>query len=226
MQRPPVKISASLDCANYLHLLDDVRELEQGGADMLHIDIMDGNFVPNYAIGTNLMKKLRPETSLIFDVHLMVQNPEPNIPLFADLGADMITFHVETGSRLHHLVNQVQKWGKKVGVALNPATPVQSLEYLLPYLDLVLLMTVDPGFVGQKFIPEVIDKVALLARMRDGLSKTLDIFVDGGIGDRTVPALRKAGANGFVGGTSSIFAGKEPISRAVASFRELCETGS
>ena len=132
---------------------------------MLHIDIMDGVFVPNFALGTNLLRKLRPATSLLFDVHLMVQNPESFIPLFADLGADMITFHAEVSSRLHQLVDRIKKKVKKWGWLLIPLLLLSFFPHLLPYLDLVLLMTVDPGFVGQKFIPEVIPKVEKVREM-------------------------------------------------------------
>ncbi|MGQ9622328.1 MAG: ribulose-phosphate 3-epimerase [Candidatus Caldatribacteriaceae bacterium] len=218
-----VKISASLDCADYLALLEEVKKLERGGADMLHIDIMDGVFVPNFAIGTNLLKRLRPQTSLLFDVHLMVVNPEPHLSLFAGLGADCITFHVETTSRLHHLVASVKRLGKRVGVALNPATGPEFLRYILPYLDLVLCMTVDPGFVGQKFVPEVVAKVEQVHCLACELGVEVDIAVDGGISETTVPLLKRAGANVFVAGTSSVFSGKEDIEVAMRHFREFCE---
>ena len=218
-----IKVSASLDCADYLHLGEEVKKLEEAKIDMLHIDIMDGVFVPNFALGTNLLRKLRPATSLLFDVHLMVQNPESFIPLFADLGADMITFHAEVSSRLHQLVDRIKKEGKKVGLALNPSTPPELLSYLLPYLDLVLLMTVDPGFVGQKFIPEVIPKVEKVREMVEEKGLNLDIAVDGGIGEKTVPPLKRAGANVFVAGTTSIFSGREDVEKAALEFKEFCE---
>jgi len=223
MSNLPVKITASLDCANYMNLLADIRKLERGGVDMLHLDIMDGHFVPNYALGTNLLRKLRPETKLIFDIHLMTNNPDVMIPIFINLGADIITFHVETTSRLHQMVGSIKNLGKKVGLALNPSTPPSVLEYILPYVDMVLVMTVDPGFVGQKFIPEVIDKVRQVRSMIESASLKVDIAVDGGIGEKTVPWLKKAGANVFVAGTSSIFSGKEEIETAAHNFRTLCE---
>lgn len=218
-----VKVSASLDCADYLRLEEEIKKLERAKIDMLHIDIMDGVFVPNFALGTNLLRKLRPATSLTFDVHLMVQNPETFIPLFADLGADIITFHAEVSPRLHYLVDMIKKEGKKAGLALNPSTPPEFLSYLLPYLDLVLLMTVDPGFVGQKFIPEAISKVEKVREMAEEKGLDLDIAVDGGIGENTVPPLKRAGANVFVAGTTSIFSGREDVEKAALEFKKFCE---
>jgi len=223
MNEPPVKISASLDCANYLDLLTDIRKLEKSGVDMLHMDIMDGHFVPNYALGTNLLRKLRPQTNLLFDVHFMTSNPDVSIPIFANLGADIITFHVEATSRLHQMVGAIKNLGKKAGLALNPSTPPGILEYILPYIDMVLVMTVDPGFVGQKFVPEVVKKVQIIREMIESFRLKIDIAVDGGIGEKTVPLLKKAGANVFVAGTSSIFSGKEEIEVASHKFRQLCE---
>ena len=223
MNEPPVKISASLDCANYLDLLTDIRKLEKSGVDMLHMDIMDGHFVPNYALGTNLLRKLRPQTNLLFDVHFMTSNPDVSIPIFANLGADIITFHVEATSRLHQMVGAIKNLGKKAGLALNPSTPPGILEYILPYVDMVLVMTVDPGFVGQKFVPEVVKKVQIIREMIESFRLKIDIAVDGGIGEKTVPLLKKAGANVFVAGTSSIFSGKEEIEIASHKFRQLCE---
>lgn len=223
MNAQPVKISASLDCANYLDLLSDIRKLEKSGVDMLHLDIMDGHFVPNYALGTNLLRKLRPQTNLLFDVHFMTSNPEVSIPIFAELGADIITFHVETTSRLHQMVSSIKNLGKKAGLALNPSTPPDILEYILPYIDMVLVMTVDPGFVGQKFVPEVVKKVQIIKNLIESSQLKVDIAVDGGIGEKTVPLLKKAGANVFIAGTSSIFSGKEEIEIASRKFRQLCE---
>jgi len=223
MNEPPVKISASLDCANYLDLLTDIRKLEKSGVDMLHMDIMDGHFVPNYALGTNLLRKLRPQTNLLFDVHFMTSNPDVSIPIFANLGADIITFHVEATSRLHQMVGTIKNLGKKAGLALNPSTPPGILEYILPYVDMVLVMTVDPGFVGQKFVSEVVKKVQIIREMIESFRLKIDIAVDGGIGEKTVPLLKKAGANVFVAGTSSIFSGKEEIEVASHKFRQLCE---
>ncbi len=223
MNEETIKISASLDCANYLDLLSDIRNLEKGGVNMLHLDIMDGHFVPNYALGTNLLRKLRPQTDLLFDVHFMTSNPEVSIPIFADLGADIITFHVETTSRLHQMVSSIKNLRKKAGLALNPSTPPDILEYILPYIDMVLVMTVDPGFVGQKFVPEVVKKVQIIKNLIDSRHLNIDIAVDGGIGEKTVPLLKKAGANVFIAGTSSIFSGKNEIEIASRKFRELCE---
>jgi len=223
MNEETIKISASLDCANYLDLLSDIRKLEEGGVNMLHLDIMDGHFVPNYALGTNLLRKLRPQTNLLFDVHFMTSNPEVSIPIFADLGADIITFHVETTSRLHQMVSSIKNLGKKAGLALNPSTPPDILEYIFPYIDMVLVMTVDPGFVGQKFVPEVVKKVQIIKNLIDSRHLNIDIAVDGGIGEKTVPLLKKAGANVFIAGTSSIFSGKDEIEIAARKFRELCE---
>jgi ribulose-phosphate 3-epimerase len=139
------------------------------------------------------------------------------------LGADIITFHVETTSRLHQMVSSIKNLGKKVGLALNPSTPPDILEYILPYIDMVLVMTVDPGFVGQKFVPEVVKKVQTIKNLIESHQLNIDIAVDGGIGETTVPLLKKAGANVFIAGTTSIFSGKEEIEAASRKFRELCE---
>ncbi len=192
-------------CADLLNLAEQVRYLEEGGADYLHFDIMDGHFVPNFTFGPDILKAVDKISTLTKDVHLMIENPELYIQMFVDAGGDILTVHVEACTHLHRTLSQIREKGAKAAVALNPATPLESIEYVLEDVDMVLIMTVNPGFAGQRFIPAMVEKVEELSKLVEERGLNIDIEVDGNINERTIKLLKAAGANVFVGGSSSIF---------------------
>ena len=199
-----IKIAPSILSADFSKLGDEVSAVEQGGADWIHIDVMDGNFVPNITVGPQVVEALRKVTELPLDVHLMIQNPDQFIGEFASAGADIISVHVESCPHLHRTVQLIKEQDIKAGVVLNPATAVFHLDEIIEEVDMVLLMSVNPGFGGQKFIPLVLDKVQLLRRTLDESGVDIDIEVDGGIKTDNAGILKKAGANVLVAG-SAIF---------------------
>ena len=199
-----VKIAPSILAADFAHLGDQVSEAEMGGADWIHVDVMDGHFVPNITIGPLIVEALRPVTSLPLDVHLMIENPERYTVDFARAGADCITVHVETCPHLHRTIEQVKELGLQAGVTLNPATPLSSLTEILPYVDLVLIMSVNPGFGGQSYIPASTTKISWLRKMLDEIGSKAELEVDGGINLETVASVVDAGATVLVAG-SAIF---------------------
>jgi ribulose-phosphate 3-epimerase len=204
--RRAVRIAPSILSADFARLGEEVRAITAAGADYIHIDVMDGHFVPNLTIGPAVVRALRPHSPLPFDVHLMIAPVDPYIGEFAAAGADIITVHPEAGPHLHRSVELVKSLGKKAGVALNPATPAEAVDYLLDDLDLILVMTVDPGFGGQSFITSQLDKIRALRRRLDGRANAIDLEVDGGITDMTARAAIAAGADVLVAGSAS-FAG-------------------
>lgn len=214
--------SASLMCADFRHLAEDVKKLEKGGIDWLHFDIMDDHFVPNITLGPLIVESLREKTDLPFDVHLQIKNPEFFIPIFSRIGSDIITFHVEVSSHLFRTLSLIKKEGKKAGLAINPATPIDHLKVILPELDLVIVMCVDAGFAGQKFIPQVIPKIKYLREIIDREGLQMDIAVDGNINEETIKKTREAGANVFIAGTSSIFQPDKDLDKATREFKEFC----
>jgi len=218
-----IKTSASLMCADLGNLIRDVRKLEKAGIDWLHFDIMDDHFVPNLTMGPLIVKSLRDKTHLPFDVHLQVSNPELFIPVFSKLGCEIITFHVEAVHHLFRTVSLIKKEGRKAGLAINPATPESHLKYILSEIDLIVVMTVDPGFVGQKFIPQVIPKIENLRRMIQEQGLRIDIAVDGNINERTIKKTKKAGANVFIGGTSALFRPDRELEEAAREFKRICQ---
>lgn len=194
-------IAPSILSADFAKLGAEVKEVEECGAGYIHIDVMDGHFVPNITIGPLIVSAVRPVTDLTLDVHLMIENPDLYIDSFAEAGADIITVHYEASKHLHRTVQQIKKLGKKAGVALNPATPVEVLTDILEELDMVLIMTVNPGFGGQKFIEGTLNKIKRLSEMIKQRNLAIDIEVDGGINNITAAQVKEAGANVLVAGS-------------------------
>jgi ribulose-phosphate 3-epimerase len=202
----PLRIAPSILSADFARLGEEVRAVDAAGADYIHIDVMDGHFVPNLTIGPLVVKALRGHSAKPFDVHLMIAPVDPYIPEFAKAGADIITVHPEAGPHLHRTVQLIKSLGKKAGVSLNPATPVAAVETVLPELDLVLVMSVNPGFGGQAFIRSQLEKIKELRKRIDATGKKIDLEVDGGITIETAQAARAAGADVLVAGTA-VFSG-------------------
>ncbi len=213
-----VKLAPSILSADFGALLEDVHAVEKAGVEYLHIDIMDGHFVPNISFGSVVMKALQGKTNLVMDVHLMIENPDYYIPEFAKAGADIIVVHQEACPHLHRTIQNIKAHGCKAGVSLNPATPLGTIEEILPELDMVLIMSVNPGFGGQSFIESSLDKISRLRATIEAMGLDIDIQVDGGIKADNVKAVVDAGANVIVAG-SAIF-GKSNIDSAVKAFRE------
>lgn len=197
-----VKIAPSILSADFSKLGEEIKDVERGGADYIHVDVMDGHFVPNITIGPLIVEAIRPVTKLPLDVHLMIENPDQYIESFAKAGADYITVHVEACRHLHRTIHFIKSLGVKAGVVLNPATPVQMIEDIIDDVDMVLLMTVNPGFGGQKFIPSVLRKIAAVKKMADNKGLTIEIEVDGGVNEETAKLCVEAGANVLVAGSA------------------------
>ncbi|UCH50365.1 MAG: ribulose-phosphate 3-epimerase [Chloroflexota bacterium] len=214
-----IKLAPSILSADFSRLGEQVVEVTKAGADYIHVDVMDGQFVPNITIGAPVVASLRSWTDLPLDVHLMIERPEAHISQFADAGADIITVHVEAATHLHRLVEAIKGLGVKVGVSLNPATPLSSLDEVLPLLDLVLVMTVNPGFGGQAFISSMMDKIARLRKVLDDMRAKAELEVDGGINMSIAPKVAEAGADVLVAG-AAIFGSKQGAGKALLEMRK------
>lgn len=212
-------LAPSIIAADFARIADEVAAVESAGADWIHVDVMDGHFVPDITVGPLFVKSLRRITSLPLDVHLMISEPEKFIPAFADSGADNITVHVETCPDLPFVIEKIKSLGCTAGVTLNPATPASSLDSALPFADLVLVMSVVPGFSGQKFMPEMIGKVEEIRAKLNALRSSAHLEVDGGVNADTLPLMKRAGANAFVCG-SAVFKHPQGSEVGVRSLKE------
>ena len=211
-------ISASIHMADFGHLADQIRLCEQAGVDWIHIDVMDGHFVPNISMGSFIVETCKRITQIPLDVHLMIDQPEKHLKSFADAGADLITVQLETCPHLFRTLQNIHELGAKAGVALNPATPESTLEYVIPLVDLILVMTVNPGYSGQTFIPEMVAKVTRTHTLLNRTHPSVHLQVDGGINANTISTVRHAGADVFVASTA-IFRHPEGIMKGVEQLR-------
>lgn len=207
-----MKIAPSILSADFANLQADIERVEKGGADYIHVDVMDGQFVPNITFGSNVVQAIRPVTKLPLDVHLMIVNPENYIADFAKAGSDIITVHVESTPHIHRAIQMIKDLDVKAGVVINPGTPIEMIKHVLPLVDQVLVMTVNPGFGGQSFITETVDKIAELTELREANGWTYQIEVDGGIVPETAKICREAGADVFVAG-SYVYNAEDPAAQ-------------
>ncbi len=221
MQR--IQFSPSILSADFSCLGSEIRAVDQAGAELIHVDVMDGHFVPNITIGPLVVRAVRKVTAKVIDVHLMIENADRYLESFAEAGADWITVHVEACTHLHRTVSRIRELGKKAGVVLNPATPLETLDYILEEVDLVMLMSVNPGFGGQSFIPSSLRKLSRLKKRIDELGLNVGIEIDGGISPANIAAVAEAGANIFVAG-SAIY-GQSDYRAVITEMRELAEAG-
>jgi ribulose-phosphate 3-epimerase len=214
-----VRISPSILSADFARLGEEIRAIDAAGADWIHVDVMDGHFVPNLTIGPGVVKALRPHTAKPFDVHLMIAPVDPFLQAFADAGADCISVHPESGPHLHRTIQTIKALGKRAGVVLNPATPVDAIDHVMDMIDLILVMSVNPGFGGQKFIESALPKITALRRRITASGRDIDLEVDGGVDRANAARIVAAGADALVAGTATFEGGASCYADNIAALR-------